>query len=106
MQKYAEFIVPRSDDGTPLGYTSMYANNVQTRTAYISMFCIRTNYQKLHLGTKLMNKAIEVARQNGMVNIRLEVLKDNTKAQKFYSRCGFHVMNESNGTSFMMEYHL
>lgn len=106
MQQHAEFIVLRSVDGTPLGYVSMYANNMETKVAYISMFCIRTDYQKHHLGTELMNKTVEVAWEKGMKTIKLEVLKDNMKAQKFYSNYGFHIMKDGNEASLFMEYQL
>lgn len=106
MQQYAEFIVPRSDDGTPLGYVSMYANNMQTKVAYISMFCIREEYQQLHLGTALMKRAVEVAGEKGMKIIRLEVLKENTKAQKFYLHNGFRMVSDNHTTSILMEYRL
>lgn len=106
MQQYAEFIVPRDADGTPLGYVSMYANNMETRIAYISMFCIRKEFQKQHLGVALMQKAEEVAREKGMKSIQLEVLKENTKGQSFYLKYGFHSMDKGNDKSLLMEFQL
>ena len=106
MQRFAEFIVPRFDDGTPLGYVSMYANNKETKSAYISMFCIRPEFQKHHLGTLLMDKAAEVAQKNGMLSIKLEVLRENTKAQNFYLNYGFQIVEKEDKDSFFMLYYL
>lgn len=106
MQRYAEFIVPRDADDTPLGYVSIYANNMETRIAYISMFCIRKEYQKQHLGFALMQKAEEVARKKGMEKIQLEVLNENTKGQSFYLKYGFHSIDKGNDTSLLMEFQL
>ena len=106
MQQYAEFIVPRDADDTPLGYVSMYANNTETRIAYISMFCIRKEFQKQHLGVALMQKAEEVAREKGMKSIQLEVLRENTKGLNFYQKYGFHSMDKGCDTSLLMEYQL
>lgn len=104
MQNYAEFIVPRSAEEIPLGYVSMYANNAETKRAYISMFCIRKEFQNQHLGKALMDKAAKIAREKGMETIQLEVLRDNIKGQNFYLKFGFQVKDNSNCSSMFMEY--
>lgn len=92
MQQYANIIVARDELGVTLGYASMYANNEATRTAFISMFGVKKEYQGHHLGTLLMDKCVEVARMNGMRVIKLEVLKQNANGYAFYLRYGFKTL--------------
>ena len=61
----------------------MYANNLETRVAYISMIGVLGCMQGRHIGSQLMRKCIQVAQNNGMQFIRLEVLNANKKALIF-----------------------
>jgi ribosomal protein S18 acetylase RimI-like enzyme len=50
---------------------------------------VKKNYRKTGLGTKLINAAIEIAKQNSPANIWLEVRSSNKIAIGFYERHGF-----------------
>ena len=91
--------------GKLVGYASMYANNFETKEAYVSMFGIKRDYQGMKFGTFLMDRCCEVAKESGMKTIRLEVLKENTKGYCFYEKYGFR-KREENDYSFYMSHEL
>lgn len=91
----AEFIVASSNDGI-LGYAAMYANNQKTQEAYISLLEVYQEYQGLHIGKRILKKCKLIAKEKQMANIRLEVLKENYRAIKFYEKNGFKKIIENN----------
>ncbi len=54
---------------------------------------VKENYQNQKVGTMLLNKIIDVANQNGVKTLSLEVDQTNTKAINFYKKHGFVVTN-------------
>lgn len=91
----AEFIVASSNDGI-LDYAAMYANNQKTQEAYISLLEVYQEYQGLHIGKRILKKCELIAKEKQMANIRLEVLKENYRAIKFYEKNGFKKIIENN----------
>lgn len=87
---------------TIIGYACMYANDLHTKIAYITLFCIKKEYHKLHLGSSLMNYCFETAINNGMNRIKLEVLKQDKGAIAFYEKMGFVTDQESNKDTIYM----
>ncbi len=93
IDKYAEFYVA-SSEGDVCGYAAMYNNDMDAKTAYITMICVRDIYQGRHIGSELMAACIDSAEKTGMKAVRLEVAKANLKAAAFYEKAGF--VNEEN----------
>ena len=86
-----------------LGYAAMYANDLVTKTAYISLICIKPEAQGLHIGSKLIQRCFEIAKLKGMTRIKLEVLNSNFRAIAFYSHHGFQLDSYTNyNTQYMM----
>lgn len=85
---YAVFLGAYENDSV-LGYATIYANDTQTRIAFISMIGVVEEAQGKHIGSKLMEKCIFEAQRCGMTRIRLEVLNSNEKAISFYKSWGF-----------------
>jgi len=50
---------------------------------------VRPSFRRLGVGRALLLRAIEVARDNGMWNLRLEVRTYNAAAIALYEQCGF-----------------
>lgn len=73
----------------PVGYAAIYANDIQTKAAYITMIGVLEEYQRSGVGSKLMAACVRTAREKGMDSVRLEVLNSNQKAVSFYKKCGF-----------------
>lgn len=85
----------------PMGYAAFYANDSETKTAYISLIAVKPEYQKLHIGKQLLNCCLEIAQMYGMQSCSLEVKKDNRNAIRFYQANGFVFLSEREN-SFLM----
>ncbi|MBQ9314991.1 MAG: GNAT family N-acetyltransferase [Clostridia bacterium] len=84
----AEFVIVTSDK-SPIGYAAMYANDLVTKEAFITLIGVNSDYQGEHIGSRLMDNCILLARKNGMNIVRLEVLDVDKGAQAFYRKQGF-----------------
>ncbi len=91
IMKYAIFYAAFTTDKKiiPIGYVAFYANDKESRTAYISNIGVDAAYQRHHIGSRLMKISLDTAKKNGMEIMRLEVLKTNKKAVSFYRHWGF-----------------
>ena len=76
-------------DGKIAGYAAFYANDTDSRRAYMSLFCIRKPMQRKYLGSALMRTCMQEAKSRGMESMRLEVLNRDSGAIEFYRRMGF-----------------
>ena len=72
-----------------LGYVAMYANDIGTKTAYVTLIGVRTEYQNMHVGRSLLQQCSIIASICGMKKLRLEVSNKNWSAIRFYQRNGF-----------------
>lgn len=76
------------------GYLKVNTQNAQSEnmgedSLEIERIYIRARFQKLGIGKYLMNKAIEVAVEQGKNNIWLGVWEKNENAIAFYKKSGF-----------------
>lgn len=85
-----------------LGYMALYANNLVTNVAYITLLAVSPEYQGSHIGTNLLVTGMDIARSYGMESCILEVKKTNEKAMRFYQSKGF-VFLESKKESFLLQ---
>ena len=102
--RYAVFLVAEeSTSREPVGYAAMYANDLTSRTAYITLICVRECAQGKHVGSMLLKECFSRARQNGMEQIRLEVLDNNANAIRFYQHHGFVMepVGSGHGSGYM-----
>lgn len=98
IDKYAIFIAAY-ENNVPVGYAAIYANDKESKTAFISMIGVLEEAQGKHIGSALMKKCVEKAIENDMKNIRLEVLNTNEKAIRFYKHHGFEYEKKCSDTS-------
>ncbi len=84
-----------------IGYCAFYANDLDTENAYISLIAVSPDYQRLHVGQKLLNTCLDIAKDYGMRSCSLEVKRNNISAVKFYVANGF-VLLSGNENSFFM----
>lgn len=101
IDQYAEFLVVYQD-GDIAGYAAMYNNDLNSRTAYISMLGVREEYQGKHIGSQLMKACKENAQKKGMKAVRLEVFDSNKKAIGFYEKAGFEFEKRCSENSIYM----
>jgi len=82
-------LVARSDS-VIVGHLQMWRIPYQRRKGVVELFIyIHQDFQNVGLGTMMMRKAIELARENGFHRIGLTVVADNKRAIKVYEKVGF-----------------
>ena len=97
---YAEFLIAEANQ--LLGYCAVYTNDQQSKVAYISLLCVKKEYQGMGIGKALLQACEELAREKGMTVLRLEVKEDNEKAIRLYSESGLKI-NDKKSNKFIME---
>ncbi len=88
MLRLADFIVAM-DGEEVAGFTAIYANNLETRAAYITLFGVKEAYGRRGIGKMLLDECEALALSRGMDRICLEVTDSNEKAVRFYTKYGF-----------------
>ena len=73
----------------PAGYSAFYANDREGGKAFLTLFCIRKEWQRKGLGRLLMKESLTIAAGQGMRSMGLEVLTHDHGAIAFYRRQGF-----------------
>ncbi|MCR4874147.1 MAG: GNAT family N-acetyltransferase [Clostridia bacterium] len=86
--KYAQIVKAVYND-TIVGFVAFYANNLETKQAYITQIAVLKDYQKMHIGSELLNTCLKIAKKAGMETCRLEVNNCNVNAITFYKKKGF-----------------
>lgn len=104
-QKLSEFayVFSITDNVESKGILVFYANNIQNRTAYISLIGVKKEYERQGLGKALLTYCEEVSRECGMCKLKLEVDDNNTNAIKFYEKNGFKFSDTTERNSFYMQ---
>ena len=95
------FAVDHESDSVFQGGVLGYCNDLKSRVAYIS-FIGRLKSAGAGLGSQLIQRFIDLARERGMNRIRLEVAKSNERARGFYDKFGFKSI-EDRGVKLLME---
>lgn len=95
-------IVLVADCQVPIGYAAMYANDLQNKTAFITMLAVRPEFQGMRIGRRLLLECEMKARENGMRYIKLEVAKGNDRAISLYQKCGFQIQDDESRSGFYM----
>ena len=97
------------------GYTKLNINDAQTENKgadylEIERIYLQKKWQGKGLGRKLMNHAIDFAKQQEIAKVWLGVWEKNPTAIAFYKKCGFEfcgehdfVLGEERQTDFLME---
>ena len=88
MLRFADFIVAVEGEEVA-GMAAIYANDMVTRTAYVTLFGVKEAWQRRRVGAKLLEVCEALACERGMERFRLEVTDWNLKAVRFYTRAGF-----------------
>lgn len=94
MKEERSFFAVAVSDGKIIGYIN---------TTYVldemnlNRICVLPQYRRMGAAGKLMQGMFAHARQNGLVQIFLEVRVSNLPAQQLYKRFGFTVVGERKG---------
>ena len=85
------FWVLEDQQGGPLAGSAWLTTD--GRRLYLHHFAIRPDLQGRGLGRELLNQVMAAARSMGL-QLKLEVRRDNTRAQKLYRRGGFQPLGD------------
>lgn len=77
-----------------VGYMVLW---IQGDTLHLANIAVRRDRRGQGIGTRLMDKAFEVARERRLRRITLEVRVSNRRAQRFYEKLGFRVTGRIKG---------
>lgn len=79
-------------DGTLCGFVWICENfYMNEKRLHINELVVDEKYRNLGIGTKLINKVFEFAKQNKISKVDLYVTADNCNAVEFYKRKGFEI---------------
>jgi ribosomal protein S18 acetylase RimI-like enzyme len=89
--------------GQPAGYMKVNFDLAQTEQEYphsleVQRIYVLKTYKRMHIGSLLMQQAINLAREHKLHMIWLGVWEHNTRAIQFYIRLGFKQFGEHHFT--------
>lgn len=102
LSKYA-YVYEGKELEQPFGVVVFYANDKEKKTGYVSLIGVKREYQNRKLGKWLLEKCIEISKEQGMLFLQLEVDLDNHVAKNFYEKNGFVKIAVSERGSVYME---
>ena len=79
-----------------IGLVAIYANDTESRVAFITSVSVLPQWQGRGVASKLMRRCIEYVKESCFQSIKLEVGCDNLCAIKLYEKKGF-VVDEAKG---------
>ena len=65
------------------------AKNNYEKIYVIYTLAVHPDFWRLGIGKKLLDFAEEIARKEGCVSLRLDVVKGNIPAESLYKKCGY-----------------
>ena len=87
-----------------IGFAAFYANDLDTKTAFISFLAVDKQFRKRGGGTLLLSEICCACISLGMEKIRLEVNLENSAAIQLYRKKGFVFENNPhNNCDFMVK---
>ncbi len=103
-QKLSEFayVYAVTENSQQVGVLVFYANDRETKTAYISLIGVKKGNERKGIGKDMLNYCQQLSRENGMCKIRLEVDEGNENAIIFYEKNGFSFVDKTKHNSFYM----
>lgn len=100
VHKYGICVIAKNE--TVEGLIAFYANNHETKVAFITSVLVSKNSRGKGIGTRLVKACENICREKGFKKISLEVHRENHIAISLYSKFGYKPYKE-NGVSTYME---
>jgi ribosomal protein S18 acetylase RimI-like enzyme len=100
LQKNA--LVYAAKDDNNIGFVAFYANDEDSKTAYLIFIGVLPAAQKRGVGKNMLKICKDTAKQNGMSYLKLEVRSNNFHAIDFYKSDGFRFCGEASADSIYM----
>lgn len=109
VDKYAEKLFMNAnnfeiinENKTRLGMICFYSNDTKSNIGYITLLVVEKEYSNSGIGSILIKYAEEFAKKENINKMKLEVVKNNEKAIKFYKKHSYTIAKE-NEYSYYME---
>jgi len=90
-----------SDNGDPAGIMGFYANDQETKSAFLSILSLLPEFHNMGTGRKLMEILVSECKKAGMNEIFLKVSRENSDAIAYYEAMGFRTTS-SNSVKLVM----
>ena len=90
-----------SDNGDPAGIMGFYANDQETKSAFLSILSLLPEFHRMGTGRKLMEILVSECKKAGMNEIFLKVSRENSDAIAYYEAMGFRTTS-SNSVKLVM----
>lgn len=100
-EENAEFLTLYYDEKLA-AFVAFYCNDEKNKTAYLSLIAVLERYEGRGFGGVMLDKAIEISRENGMKKILLEVREANERAVSMYQKKGFQPAKSKYGYMLVM----
>lgn len=84
------------------GFVTLYANDKQNKTAYISFIGVKEKSRNMKIGRKLLDVCLKKSLEQGMKYIKLEVQSNNEIAKEFYKNNGFTFSEKASPNSLYL----
>ena len=102
IHEFGIFIAAKANN-IVLGYAVMYANDKITKEAFVTLICVKEEFQGKGIGSLLMADCYQKAIIAGMRSMRLEVLKADSTQKNFYEKQGFRIVGETEDRCIMQK---
>lgn len=86
------YLFVAEQDGRLVGLIGFYANDMLSKVAYVSSFCVAKDVEGRGISRELFERFLVLARSSGMTAVSLNVVKDNPRAISFYTKMGLRVI--------------
>lgn len=99
VHKYGICVIAKNE--TVEGLIAFYANNYETKMAFITSVLVSENSKGKGIGTQLVKNCENICREKGFEKISLEVNKENYVAISLYSKFGYKPFKEGDVSIYM-----
>lgn len=106
-------ILVANDNGKIKGYAfCIYQENkndnilTDIKTLYLDDLCVDENYRGKHIGKKLYDAVLELAKEKHCYNVTLNVWHLNESALKFYEKVRYETAKNMYGKDYGLNYNL
>lgn len=89
-----------------VGLVAVYLNNTTSRSGYVSSVSLCGDYTGLGLGSDLVKRCCQAARDKGFSCLLLEVAEGDSHTRNFYSRLGFELSGTGKNGFIQMQLNL
>ena len=100
---YAEFCTGRKDEGRLVGMIAFYANQPEGGVVYIPHVYVSGAFRGQNLMSSMLNAIRAYVKKKGFLYMRLEVHKDNERAQRAYIHYGFSFLEDNSDKTILMQ---